>query len=122
MPDNPAMAAVMYGPIVLAGKVQMEGVAENLRYGPLGPTLPPVLSPIFVTNGGDLNIWIEQGPGKPLTFRTKGIGTPRDIELVPLKEIADERYAVYWNFFPRGGGKRQNVKASSCQASCWTNS
>ena len=115
MPDNPSIAAVMYGPIVLAGKVQKGGLAESLRYGPLGPTLPPVLSPTFVTNGGDLNIWIEQVPGKPLTFRTKGIGTPRDIELVPLKEIADERYAVYWNFFPRGAweeAKRESEQLS----------
>lgn len=101
MPDNPAMAAVMYGPIVLAGKLDDGKLTDTLRYGPYGPTLPPVLSPAFVTSGGDIASWFEAVPGKPLTFRTKGIGVPRDVELVPLADIADERYAVYWNFYTK---------------------
>ena len=101
MPDDPTIAAIMYGPIVLAGKLDEGGLADSLRYGPMGPQLPPVLAPIFVTNGGTLDSWIERVPGNRLKFRTKGIGTPRDVELVPLKDIADERYAVYWNFFTK---------------------
>ncbi len=99
MPDDPAMAAIMYGPVVLAGKLEEGRLADTLRYGTYGPTLPPVLSPVFVTNARDLASWIDPVPGKPLTFRTKGAGVPRDVDLVPLEEIADERYAVYWNFF-----------------------
>jgi uncharacterized protein len=101
MPDNPAIAAIMYGPVVLAGKVGKGGLADTLRYGPLGPQLSPVLSPVFVTDSGDVASWVEQVPGRSLTFRTKGIGTPQDVELIPLKDIADERYAVYWNIFTR---------------------
>jgi hypothetical protein len=101
MPDDPSISAIMYGPLVLAGKLDEGGLADSLRYGPMGPQLPPVLAPIFVTNGGTLDSWIERVPGNLLKFRTKGIGTPRDVELVPLKDIADERYAVYWNFFTK---------------------
>jgi hypothetical protein len=63
--------------------------------------MPPVLSPVLVTNGGEVSSWVEQLPGKPLTFRTKGVGIPRDVELVPLGMIEGERYAVYWNLFDR---------------------
>jgi uncharacterized protein len=101
MPDDPTIAAIMYGPIVLAGKLDEGGLADSLRYGPMGPQLPPVLAPIFVTKGGTLDSWIERVPGHRLKFRTNGIGTPRDVELVPLKDIADERFAVYWNFFTK---------------------
>jgi DUF1680 family protein len=101
MPDNPEIAAIMYGPLVLAGKLDRGGLADSLRYGPSGPQLPPMLAPIFVTNGGTLESWIERMPGTALAFRTKGIGVPRDVELVPLMDIADERYAVYWNFFTK---------------------
>ncbi len=34
--------------------------------------------------------------GKPLTFRTKGIGQPQDITLIPFYETHHERYSVYW--------------------------
>ena len=113
MPDNPNMAAIMYGPLVLAGKLGKEGLADSLKYGPYGPTLPPVLSPVLVANNIELELWIEAAPGKPLTFRIKGVGDPRDIELGPLNELVDERYAVYWTFFDKDGWDR--AKRESAQ-------
>ncbi len=101
MPDNPSMAAIMYGPLVLAGKVETTPLADTLRYGSYGPTMAPVLSPVLVTGKRDVDSWVERVPGKPLTFRTEGVGVPRDVELVPLGEIEGERYAVYWNLFER---------------------
>ena len=113
MPDNPSMAAIMYGPLVLAGKVETTLVADTLRYGNYGPTTAPVLSPVLVTENRDVDSWVEPVPGKPLAFRTKGVGVPRDVELVPLGEIEGERYAVYWNLF--GGKAWQDAKRESEQ-------
>ena len=31
-----------------------------------------------------------------LTFRTAGIGKPRDVELAPFYRLAHERYNLYW--------------------------
>jgi len=33
--------------------------------------------------------------GSPLTFRTKGVGKPTDVTLVPFYRLFDERYAIY---------------------------
>jgi hypothetical protein len=107
------MAAIMYGPLVLAGKLGKEGLTDSLMYGPYGPTLPPVLSPVLVANNKELEEWIEAVPGKPLTFRTKAVGDPRDIELIPLNELVDECYAVYWTFFDRDGWEK--AKRESAQ-------
>jgi uncharacterized protein len=99
MPDNPGMAAIMYGPLVLAGKLTGDPLPDTLKYGPYGPALPPVLSPVLVTDAKDITTWIEPLPGRSLAFRTKGVGLPHDVELVPLEEIRDQRYAVYWNIY-----------------------
>jgi uncharacterized protein len=103
MPDNPSIAAIMYGPILLAGKLDNGGLADTLRIGPMAPQLPPARPPVFVTGSDDVNSWIEPVPGKPLTFRSKGIGNPKDVELIPLINITDQRYAVYWSLFTKSG-------------------
>jgi DUF1680 family protein len=114
MPDNPAMAAIMFGPLVLAGKLSREELTDSLRYGFYGPTLPPVLSPVLLTDDKDISAWLEPLRGKPLTFRTKDVGDPHDVELVPLSDIVGERYAVYWNFFRRDAW--EEVKRRSAQS------
>lgn len=72
MPDNPNRAAVMYGPLVLAGE--------------LGPLEDPEASnrlytPVMITNDKPLNEWLEPVAGKFATFRTVNAGYPRNVEL-----------------------------------------
>ena len=113
MPDDPAVQAFLYGPLVLAGDLGGEGLTEahiigpNLRVGaphveqygsPLGPTnstppVPEIEIPTFHTVGADPAAWIKPA-AKPLTFRTTG--QKKDVTLVPLHTLFDRRYAVYW--------------------------
>ena len=46
--------------------------------------------------------WIEPLAGEPLTFRTRGVGRPEDVTLVPLYRLYDQRYSVYWRLCPSG--------------------
>jgi DUF1680 family protein len=103
MPDDRSVQAIMYGPLVLAGKLGTEGItAANLRAGPTAPrtvpeyekTLAPITVPTFVARSDDPSTWIKPVAGKPLEFRTVGQAT--DVTLVPLHTLFDERYAVYW--------------------------
>jgi DUF1680 family protein len=101
MPDDPAMQAVMYGPLVLAGKLGTAGLtSKNLRAPPTPPrqvpeyTAEPVAAPAIVAPRGDLVSWLRPVPGRPLEFRTTG--QPADIDFVPLNRVFDERFAVYW--------------------------
>ena len=108
-PDNPAVQALMYGPLVLAGRLGTAGLTPDvLRAEPTKPrTVPeykadPVAAPSFTASAADPSAWIRKrsAAGAPLEFRTVGQAT--DVTLVALNTVIDERYAVYWNVTPRG--------------------
>ena len=99
MPDDPTVQAVMYGPLVLAGRLG----AEPLRAPPTPPRMTPDFDltpetwPIAVAAikapSDDVRSWVE-ATGRPLEFRI--VGQEREIALVPFNTVFDERYAVYW--------------------------
>ena len=100
MPDDPGLQTVMYGPLVLVGRLGTEGLTPaTLRAEPTRPrTVPeyrlePVPAPAFTAASDDPATWIRPA-GRPLEFRTTGQAT--DVTLVPLCRLFDERYAVYW--------------------------
>jgi len=100
MPDDPTLVAVMYGPLVMAGRLGTAGLTpQTLRAEPTKPrTVPeyhlePVPAPAFVASVGDPAQWIKP-TGKSLEFRTQG--QAQDIEFMPFHRIFDERYAIYW--------------------------
>ena len=97
MSDDSTVASVLYGPMVLAGR--LGSVPDSMRYGFMGPWSAPVSAPVLLTDGAPPASWLEPvTPGK-LLWKTKGVGNPSDVELVPLGDIAGERYAIYWNIF-----------------------
>jgi hypothetical protein len=100
MPDDPSVLALLYGPLVLAGRLGTQGLtAETLRAKPTMPrTVPeyegePVAAPSFTVSSEDPADWVRPVPGKALEFRTTG----PEVTLVPLNQVIDERYGVYWN-------------------------
>ena len=105
MPDDPSLLAIMYGPLVLAGRLGTAGITEaNRRAGPTAPyTVPefrdPDLPPAPVLRGdaGNLARWIRP-TGRPLEFQVTG--QEADFTLVPFSRLFDERYAVYWTVRP----------------------
>ena len=101
MPDDPTLAAVMYGPLVLVGRLGTDGLTPDvLRAEPTKPrTVPeykdkpgPALE--LRTQGAAPSAWIRRASERGLEFRTAGL--TRDVTLVPFHTIFDERYAVYW--------------------------
>jgi uncharacterized protein len=95
LPGAPEFAAVMYGPIVLAGRFGTEGIAPG--------------SDIIVnerTSGEMLNIpmyvphlalsAIRRTSTRSLSFSARASLPDREIELVPWHRIAHERYSLYW--------------------------
>jgi len=101
MPDDPTQVAMMYGPLVLAGRLGTDGLTPfTLRAPPTKPrnipeyTQPPVSAPAFKGPADDLAAWVRPVEGRPLEFRTAG--QAQDVTLVPFHSIFDERYAIYW--------------------------
>ncbi|HVM43836.1 MAG TPA: DUF4986 domain-containing protein, partial [Gemmatimonadales bacterium] len=103
MPDDPTVQAVMYGPLVLVGRLGTDGITDaNRRAEPTKPrtvpefTYQPPAAPSLRARGDDAAAWIQRvsAPDQPLAFRTSG--QEHDVDLVPFYTLYDERYAVYW--------------------------
>jgi DUF1680 family protein len=90
MPDDPEMAAIMYGPLVLAGMAQ-----EPSTY--------------LHADLHNLNSWIKPVKNQPLTFRTHGLSF--NITFVPLNTITDEAYTTYWLIIPENGPRHRQILA-----------
>ena len=107
MPDDPTLATIMYGPLVLAGQLGSEGLTREMTYGrqscmrkhPHEINFPPLPAPVFTADIDDLDSWIKPVPGRGLTFRTINAGDPRDITLVPLHKLFGLRYGIYWRIY-----------------------
>jgi uncharacterized protein len=99
-PDNTNVAAILYGPVVLAGKLGGEGLVKDKVFGSYGPTGDPVAVPKLAAGNADPGAWIQPVAGTPLTFRTNGVGKPADVTLVPFYKLFGERYTIYWEFEP----------------------
>jgi hypothetical protein len=100
LPDDPKTVALLYGPVVLAGDLGREGLSDAVRYGPGAPPLrrvPPIDVPALVVDASKLLASVKPVPGAPLTFRTEGVGQPRDVTLIPFYKASDQRYTVYWS-------------------------
>jgi len=92
MPDDQTTQAVMYGPLVLAGR--LDPVAKEMIYGDYQPKPGDQQKvPDISADHGRPTAWIETA-NQPLTFR--GVGQAQPLTLVPLYTVIHERYVVYW--------------------------
>jgi len=100
--DNPDVAAVMYGPIVLAGRMGTEGFTGTEPYSDPSKYndyytydyhVPASLSNRLSLDRSKLENSLQRVPGEGLKFKTKDGG----LLLEPISRIHRERYVIYWN-------------------------
>jgi DUF1680 family protein len=100
LPGDASTVALLFGPVLLAGDLGREGLIDAVRYGPSAPPLrrvAPVEVPALVAAPPQkLLAAVKPVVGAPLTFRTEGLGHPRDVTLIPFYRASDQRYTVYW--------------------------
>ena len=103
LPDDHHIQALMYGPVVLAGDLGTAGLQGIKRYGPSAPQVgrvTPIDVPSFVaTSPAEVLSHVSTVAGTPLTFRTRGLGQPNDVTLIPLYKTFEPRYTVYWTVY-----------------------
>lgn len=87
MPDNDKRVGLFYGPALLAGELGKEE-----------PDMERDI-PVLVTDGRPVEEWLEKVSDAPLRFRTKGVGRPKDITLIPFHAMHHQHYVVYWDLF-----------------------
>ncbi len=99
--DNPNVAAIMYGPLVLAGRMGTEGMTDGAPYSDphkyndyytYDYHIPAGMKDQLTLDRKNLSHSIKPVAGADgLTFQVEGI------RLEPLYRIHRERYVVYWN-------------------------
>ena len=99
--DNAKVAAIAYGPLVLAGDMGTGGInppapfakdqLDFVKYNIPGD----VISSLNVKNR-KLTDWLTPATGKQPTFTTKNVAA-RPITLLPYYQIDKQRYVLYWN-------------------------
>lgn len=96
MPDDASLQAMMYGPLVLHGRLGAQGLTKEMTVGGYDTTLvgAPVDVPEIVSDKNHPTAWVERVKEEPLTFRA--IGQSQPITLVPFYKLWGERYATYW--------------------------
>jgi DUF1680 family protein len=102
LPNSPDWIVFLYGPIVLVGALGRENMPDvnlndpNTRAASINhlPT-PPV--PSLEGTPEKILANIQPVTGKPLTFVTRNIGLPADVELIPFYRLHHQRYTIYWN-------------------------
>lgn len=107
LPGDSHYAAFFYGPILLAGPLGTEALARADFYGG-GPfnspgqtarkAVPLTHAPVLVGDPAQAASRVVRAPGPPLSFRTRGLGRPGDVSLVPFYTLFFQRYALYWPF------------------------
>lgn len=99
--DNPDMAAVVYGPVVLAGDMGNEGIQAPAPYAKdqldfRTYAIPDNIVATLNINGKKLNDWLFPVAGKQLIFQTSGVAS-KEITMIPYYKIDKQRYVIYWN-------------------------
>ncbi len=104
-PDLPERAAILWGPLVLAGDL---GPELHLEREEAGAEAPPV--PVLVAEGRPPEEWLEPVPGRAGRFRSVGVGRtpdpsgrPLEVELEPFHRLHHRRYTAYWDLYTADG-------------------
>jgi hypothetical protein len=69
--------------------------------------------PVLVTDAKSLLKHIQPVSGQPLTFRTKNLGKPDDVTLIPYYKLNAERYSIYWSVVSPADWKVNPAKAKA---------
>lgn len=103
------LAAIKYGPVLLAGKLGREGMDENpIPYAGFDgfderwdhrryEQMPTVDAPSLHTKGRNINDWLSPTGQSPLNFKTNSAGEPFEVEFAPFYQVNHQRYGIYWD-------------------------
>jgi uncharacterized protein len=105
LPDNPHRAALLWGPLVLAGDLG----PEQQGRGRQGGRTPVDDVPVFIAAERPLADWLKPAAGQPGCFRTDGVGRDHDVDFVPFYRLHRRTYAVYWDVFTPAEWERRSA-------------
>lgn len=118
-PDNRRVAAIMWGPLVLAADLGPEherGPGGNTGYEP--PTIP-----VFVAAEQPVSQWVKPVPDHPGCFRISEVGRDSlgadldvEVNLVPFYRLHRRTYSVYFDLFTPAEWEEKKAEYAAEQA------
>ena len=107
LPTAPDIVAVLYGPLVLAGRYGNSGIAPGadivVNERTIGDMLNvPMPLPTWKLDRKQPARQLQPAPASKLTFTARGIAGHETLEFVPYQRIAHERYNLYWRLATDG--------------------
>jgi DUF1680 family protein len=113
LPGTTNIVALLYGPIVLAGNLGTKGMPNSYAKDQRDLVkIPDPKVPVFVSDDKNFLGKIK-ATREPLVFRTKNLGQPNDVTLIPFYKMQHERYSVYWNVVSETDWKNDPEKISA---------
>jgi uncharacterized protein len=99
--DNPNLVALVYGPIVLAGDMGVEGIKppapfENDQVDYENYPIPENIINTLNINNNKLTDLITLTDNKSMLFKGTGLAD-KEIKFIPYYLIDKQRYVIYWN-------------------------
>lgn len=101
LPGNSDVVAILYGPLVLAGRLGQKGLTKGADIIVNERTIGNMLNdgidvPVLIGDAQKIVEQIKPSKDSALTFYTARLGRPHDVTLIPYYRIAHERYNLYW--------------------------
>lgn len=101
LPGNADIIALLYGPIVLAGRLGKQGLTSGadviINERTYGEVLKDKVEvPKLVGSAEEILKHVVPSADAPLTFQADGIADQRELNFIPYFRIAHERYTIYW--------------------------
>jgi hypothetical protein len=112
LPDNPRRAAILWGPLVLAGDLGPEPERRRRRGGGISPDDVPV----FLAAEEPVEDWMKPIPDRPGCFRTADVGHDRDVDFVPFYRLHRRIYGIYWDLFTASEWEQRAAEIAAEQA------
>ena len=101
LPRSPDVAALMYGPIVLAGQLGTEGLSPGadiiVNERQSGEMLhAPREVPQWRVERRNIDRFVTRRDARTLAFEARGVEGIASVAFIPYSAIAHERYNLYW--------------------------
>ncbi len=104
--DNPRVAAILWGPLVLAGDLGPERDGRRVVGANNRSPLRQTQASVFVAAEKPVAEWLKPVDGEPGRFRTDGVGRipdsvdrVADVDFVPFYRLHRRTYGIYCDFF-----------------------
>lgn len=117
LPGDEKQQAILYGPIVLAGRLGSEDMPSPYARDQLDlARFPHPAAPVIVSGAGDWVSQIRRVSADALVFHTNELTKPNDVVLEPFYRVHHERHAVYWEVLTPEGWADRKSRAEAAAA------